>query len=709
MTRQIFLLLMALCTLPFSAAQAQTKTYTANGATWIYTTNGPNATITGTTEGSSLTGSLNIPSPVIDSDGNSYSVTAIGEYAFIYYNSLTGSLTIPNSVTTIGRSAFANCYNLTGPLTIPSSVTTIGDGAFAYCYNLTGPLTIPSGVTTIGDHTFESCSGLTGSLIIPYGVTKIGDWAFNACTGLTGTLTIPNSVTTIGQSAFRNNKLTGDLVIPNSVTAIGDEAFAYCNEFTGSLTLSNSLTKINKGTFNNCTKLTGNLIIPNGVTAIADEAFLSCGAFDGTLTIPNSVTTIGDGAFSGCRNLTGPLTLPSGITIIRNRAFSLCDNFTGQLIIPSGVTKIEEYAFWGCIKLTGLLTIPSSVTSIGERAFGACHNLEAVKFEHNTAITLGNRLFDPMASWRMCLKYVDASEIPAIAQPVTRDGTNSPFSATYPFTMVYLPAGSTPADAGQENFVIGNACDNFVVYDDHPRYKTGIIMACDYSIKYPFTAVKATYKRDFSNPYQYKTLYLPYPATLPNGMRAYTLQAKTVHGGITHFRFVSIGDGGTQLQANKPYLIRITDGSPSKQFGIDVSVQVPVTPSIASTEVQDVNGQGFYFGGTTEYIDNATAAGMKAYNLIHSQWWPIRTDNPNGYIHSFRAYMRTTGAAPAKGFAIVLDDENSTTGIDTAVENEVEQGDSPIYTLDGKLMGTDIDALPSGEIYVKNGKKFYKF
>lgn len=282
-------------------------------------------------------------------------------------------------------------------------------------------------------------------------------------------------------------------------------------------------------------------------------------------------------------------------------------------------------------------------------------------------------------------------------------------------TICYVSASAPPVMMGpgfsgtshsqKPNIVRGNVCDSLVIYD----YTTFNGINTNYPIKYPFTAVKATYNRVLSG-VTCKTLYLPYPATLPNGMRAYTLQAKTVHGGITHFRFVSIGDGGTQLQANKPYLIRITDGSSSKQFGIDVNVQVPVTPSIASTEVQDANGQGFYFGGTTEMIDNATAAGMKAYNLINNQWRPIRTDNTNGRIFPMRAYIRTTGAAPAKGFAIVLDDEDTPTGIDdTVAEDAVEQGNSPIYTLDGKLMGTNIDALPSGEIYVKNGKKFYKF
>ena len=453
-----------------------------------------------------------------------------------------------------------------------------------------------------------------------------------------------------------------------------------------------TVTKINDNAFSNYGEAT-TLSIPTLVTTIGKNAFSQCRKMTGTLYLPN-VTTIGNYAFINCMGLTGKLELPKAMSI-GEQAFSNCKGLT-MMSLPK-ITMIGDWAFSGCTGLEGVLELPKTLTSLGEYAFANTTgtNLKAIKFENGT--NLINIEKNSLSG--TYLAYVDMVGVnfpPGFIASYNNLGTSVS-------TMVYLPstASINPDDI---NIVRGNLCNKFRVYDGSGNHNDG----CEYPIQYPFTAATATYDRGFYNAIC-QTLYLPYPATLPDGMRAYTLQAKTVHGGITHFRFVSIGDGGTQLQANKPYLIRVTDGSTSKQFGMDVNVQVPVTPSIASTEVQDANGQGFYFGGTAENIDNATAAGMKAYNLINNEWRPIRTDNPNGYIHSLRAYMRTTGAAPAKGFAIVLDDEDSTTGIDTAVENEVEQGNSPIYTLDGKLMGTDIDALPSGEIYVKNGKKFYKF
>ena len=80
-------------------------------------------------------------------------------------------------------------------------------------------------------------------------------------------------------------------------------------------------------------------------------------------------------------------------------------------------------------------------------------------------------------------------------------------------------------------------------------------------------------------------------------------------------------------------------------------------------------------------------------------------------MHSFRCYIRTTGAAPAKSFAMVFEDEQ-TTGIGDAAElteDELKSGRYTFYTLDGRSAGNNYDALKSGEIYVVKGRKFYKF
>ena len=125
------------------------------------------------------TGSVVIPESVTY-NGNTYSVTSIGERAFYGCSGLT-SVEIPNSVTSIGNSAFSRCSGLTS-VVIPNSVTSIGGGAFNNCSSLTS-IEIPNSVTSIGDQAFEDCKALT-SVTIPNSVTSIGSEAFYGCSGL---------------------------------------------------------------------------------------------------------------------------------------------------------------------------------------------------------------------------------------------------------------------------------------------------------------------------------------------------------------------------------------------------------------------------------------------------------------------------------------------------------------------------------------------
>jgi hypothetical protein len=95
---------------------------------------------------------------VIPSVYNGLPVTIIGDYAFLWCDSLT-SIEIPDSVTSIGGEAFACCGSLTS-IEIPGSVTNIGDYAFYDCNSLTS-VVIPDSVTSIGLNAFGYCYSLT--------------------------------------------------------------------------------------------------------------------------------------------------------------------------------------------------------------------------------------------------------------------------------------------------------------------------------------------------------------------------------------------------------------------------------------------------------------------------------------------------------------------------------------------------------------------
>ena len=244
-----------------------------NGLSYSVDTTSKTATCTGLAEGGKGSGDLVIPDYIVY-NGQQYTVTKIGNYAFWGCSGFTGSLTIGNSVTTIGEYAFEGCSGFTGSLTIPNSITEIGDRAFYGCYGFNGSLTIGNSVTEIGEMAFMNCYGFTGSLTIGNSVNEIGEMAFMSCYGFTGSLTIPNSVTTIGNRAFNS-----------------------CLGFTGSLTIGNSVTEIGYGAFLGCSGFTGSLTIPDTATAIGGQAFDYCSGFTETLSLGESVSSIGSSAF----------------------------------------------------------------------------------------------------------------------------------------------------------------------------------------------------------------------------------------------------------------------------------------------------------------------------------------------------------------------------------------------------------------------------
>ena len=365
-----------------------------------------------------ITGALVIPS-VVEHEGVNYSVTSIGNSAFVYCSGLT-SITIPNSVTLIEQNAFYGCSGL-GSITVEAGnpmydsrnmcnaiIRTADNTLIVGCKNTT----IPYSVTSIGDDAFQDCSGLN-SITLPNSVTSIGEWAFYGCSNLTS-ITIPNSVTLIEQNAFYGCSGLTSITIPNSVIQIGNGAFSNCSGLA-SITIEagnpiydsrNMCNAIIRTADNTLLRGCKNTIIPNSVTSIVPGAFGKCSDLS-SITIPNSVTSIGIEAFFGCSDLAS-ITVEAGNpiydsrdmcnAIIRtadNTLIAGCKNTT----IPNSVTSIGFEAFFGCSDLSSI-TIPNSVTFIGEGAFGNCSGLASITVE------AGNPIYD---SRDMCNAIIETA------------------------------------------------------------------------------------------------------------------------------------------------------------------------------------------------------------------------------------------------------------------------------------------------------------
>lgn len=428
----------------------------------------------------------------------------------------------------------------------------------------------------------------------------------------------------------------------------------------------------------------------NGSTATIKGEVLGATSFTGELNIP---TTVNDGTNNyPVQSIDGAFINYTGIT---------------KLTIPEGIRVITRGAFYNCTGLSGELVLPSSIVQLygggpGGGVFSNCTNLEAVKIINTNSATF-------VKPFSNCdnLRYIDLKSSNGGAAPYgkwSRIMGFTPYEKVANHTLVYLSDGmGSICDLNEENIIHKDKCKVFKVYD-----------AYSYRIPYAFTAETAQCDRVFSNTSgkSVSTLFLPYPTDLPNGMQAYELVKKDLSIGTSKAFYFRALPTGTRLEANKPYLVRITDGT-THTLPVMTNVEVPVSPAGYTTETLATDDGDWAFCGTTERIDNAAATAKKAYYLSGNKWYPVQNGMANDYIAPFRCFVYSkSGTAPAKGFTMVFDNENGTTDIrqlENDTETDLKSNTHRIYTLDGQYVGTDYNALPGGEMYIINGKKFYKF
>lgn len=321
------------------------------------------------------TGNITLPSNVTYG-GTTYTVTAIGAFAFYHCNGMTGSLTIPSSINSIQFAAFDGCSGFTGSLSFSNGLTAIGEGAFLNCSGFTGTLVLPNSVNIVGGGAFQNCSHIT-TVDTGNGVTQLAD-AFRGCNGLTE-ITIGENVQNISCLSYCTNLHTIHFNATNCTT-MGSNG----SSSVTTLTIGNNVTRIPDNAFSNCTSFSGQIVIPNATIYIGNHAFDGLGKNSNgnlTITIGNAVTHIGDYAFyEAGRYATGnmQLTLGNGITQIGDYAFCDCNKIGGSVNIPNTTTSIGERAFYGT--QIQELTIGEGVATIGDRAFWNCPNLQTVHF-----------------------------------------------------------------------------------------------------------------------------------------------------------------------------------------------------------------------------------------------------------------------------------------------------------------------------------------
>lgn len=374
-------------------------------------------------------GVIDIPDTVI-SGGQPYTVTAIREYAFNPFTTITNvsSVFIPATVTSIDRFAFRCCKFLatvtfaegsqlksigvsafSGTISahprfkeiqIPDSVETIGTSAFHNCQDLES-ITLPASLETIDISVFDDCSSLEtvfydGSLAQWSQINTSNGFLGYSCPSL-----VMNDYTAQFISVMDENdpypppktvtitKYTGKestVILPSTinswhVTKIGEDAFQDNTTIT-SVTIPANVTEIGSNAFAGCTNLTSvnyegdwsNLTIQSGNPAVEDA--VNAQLFDFAFTPDNTAVIV-----KHYRGAAADVTIPSRykgkpVTVIDPVAFYNNSAVT-SVTIPDSVTAIPDYAFGFCSQLTNI-SIPNSVTFIGFSAFNSCTSLKSI-------------------------------------------------------------------------------------------------------------------------------------------------------------------------------------------------------------------------------------------------------------------------------------------------------------------------------------------
>ena len=149
-------------------AQAKTLTRLSDNLTLQNVTAGGTSLTIGEQFLSDVT-QLDLTGAITDADGTAYTITALGQGAFIGHE--FAAVTLPDGLESIGIYAFYGCTSLTA-IRIPGTVKTVGDNSFYGCSALAS-LELAEGVKELGSLAFQNCSALT-QVTLPASLTKVG-------------------------------------------------------------------------------------------------------------------------------------------------------------------------------------------------------------------------------------------------------------------------------------------------------------------------------------------------------------------------------------------------------------------------------------------------------------------------------------------------------------------------------------------------------
>ena len=361
-----------------------------------------------------------IPESITTESGKTYTVTAVGHYAFASCTEVT-SITLPNTILSFGECAFSGCTGLT-TLSIPNSLETIGEACFSGSMGLT-ELTFPETLRSIGSRAFYLCRNLA-NIYIPNSVTSIGQevfsytaWLDNQPDGVIyagpfaycykgeipeGTADIKPGTRYIADYAFCECPTLSRVYMPNSVTGIGIRSFRSCPELEY-VELPDSLITVGYQAFSGSTKIQS-FDFPTTLKSVGFSAFSGTAWYDNQ---PDGLVYTGTVAYhyKGRIPEGTDFMIPDGTTSLADELFSEDelyspnDNYEGLLsvTIPNSVRYLGDCVFYDCYPNLSKVSIGSGVEEMGKCSLAWIFNLTEVNISEGVKL-IGEQMFSGCAN-----------------------------------------------------------------------------------------------------------------------------------------------------------------------------------------------------------------------------------------------------------------------------------------------------------------------
>ena len=265
--------------------QADDITFTKDGITY-QAISSPNEVRVIKPVSGTYSGDIDIPSTVLGTDNNTYTVTGI--YGSAFKNSSITDITIPATVTSIGKWAFSNCSQLISAEINGGENTKLYDEIFIDCGNLENvTINIKSIYDSIyGKNMFKGCNKLR-SVTIGKDVSSIGMYMLDSADSLSEIKANNNQNYSSDNGILFNtnktalvfyppNKSGTEYTIPSTVSKLCMFS-VYENANLEKITISSSVTKIEALAFGSSKELKS--VIFNGDTPPEIDLVLNDGIF----------------------------------------------------------------------------------------------------------------------------------------------------------------------------------------------------------------------------------------------------------------------------------------------------------------------------------------------------------------------------------------------------------------------------------------------